>query len=96
MDTSGGINHEQLIKRSQGSEQTEKGKRYSVIVNGLFSEHFDVKTNKRSVETRDCDNILVVVIGKMYIDTFVCIPSHNIFVITSPSLIQNIEKMKAK
>ena len=26
VDTSGGINHEQLIKRSQGTEQTPKGK----------------------------------------------------------------------
>ena len=58
VSTSGGINHEQLIKRSQGTEQTPKGKRkHSVIVNGLFSEHFDVKTNKRNVETRDYDNI---------------------------------------
>ena len=52
LNTSGEISLEQLVQRSQGTEKTQKGKRkHSLTVNGLFSEHFDVKTNKRSMET---------------------------------------------
>ena len=87
VDTSGGINHEQLLNEAQGTELTLKGnhsyKKHSVLVDGLFSEHFGIKTDKRSVGIRDCDNIQVIVTEQMYIDTFVCISSYNIFVPTT-------------
>ena len=88
VDTSGGLNLEQSLNAAQGTELTLKGnysykKKHSVLVDGLFSEHFDIKTEEGSVGIRDCDNIQVIVTEQMYIDTFVCISSYNIFVPTT-------------
>ena len=52
----------------------------------LFIKHFNIKTEEGSVGIRDCDNIQVIVTEQMYIDTFVCTPSHIILVPTTPTL----------
>ena len=53
-----------------------------MLVVGLFSEHFDIKTEEGSVGIRDCDNIQVTVTERMCIDTFVCMSSYNIYIPT--------------
>ena len=40
-----------------GLKDKHQKEKHSVIVIELFYEHFDIETDKRMVETRDCDNI---------------------------------------
>ena len=53
-----------------------------VLVNGLFSLYFDIKTEEESVGIRDCDNIQVTVTEQMCINTFVCMSPYNIYIPT--------------